>query len=490
MDTIEKEGQRKRLNSIPIVNGIERVQSKDMKFLEVEQMRARKRSRAEDDETIIEKMEIIKNVKDEQYDMCVIETRVISGLIENVEEEKVRSLIECFNPIIRSSPDHIKQTMLDNSEKWEEKKNVYIGAKNYIVHGRQGEGELEEQLKEKSVEDLSEILINEIENRMPKHCGRCEEWYIVKLKDTPVIHCIWCKVGMHDCLESNEIKNCIGIKWLCKTCDPVFTKHYIPKLDRAAFFEGFEILRNLDKGKNDKVEVSKSIDSEEKRDQPEDQIESIEEENKEEPVMIDLEKENDERNKVNEESKKKKEKEDNETPKDICWYWKNRKCRYTTNCKQDHPEHCKDMVENGLCKDSKCKLIHPKICRNLFFKGYCPRGESCWFIHPSKCPNNPQKNIMQFSTGHQNSNTNQNQTLNSYINRNNNTAYNLNDNHRNASPPFLGMWPTIGNASNNNQHYGMNHNTSMMQMMQSMIEKMNQIDNKIVHLEIGRQMMH
>ena len=41
---------------------------------------------------------------------------------------------------------------------------------------------------------------------------------------------------MHDCVE---IKDNIGIKWLCGKCDPVFFKHIQPKLDRAAFFEGF-----------------------------------------------------------------------------------------------------------------------------------------------------------------------------------------------------------------------------------------------------------
>ena len=82
--------------------------------VEVEQPRERKRSRTEDD-IDIQKMQILNDVSDEH--LCLVETMVISGLIENVEEEKVRMLIECFNPIIRTSPDHIKQTMLECSDK-------------------------------------------------------------------------------------------------------------------------------------------------------------------------------------------------------------------------------------------------------------------------------------------------------------------------------------------------------------------------------------
>ena len=263
MELIEKERQRKRLDSIPIVNGIgsENPKDREMNLLEVEQPneRERKRSRTDDEDIETERMEIIKDVTDEH--MCVVETRVISGLIENVEEEEVRSLIECFNPIIRSSPDHIKQTMLECSDKWENKKNIYIGAINYIAHGRQDERGMDEQLKERSLGALCEILTREIENRMPKHCGNCEECYIVKLKDQPVIHCMWCKVGMHDCTQNKGIKNSKGIKWLCKICEPVFAKHFLPKLDKAAFFEGFEKVKNpvvpeeqKDKQEKDKIE--------------------------------------------------------------------------------------------------------------------------------------------------------------------------------------------------------------------------------------------
>ncbi|CAL4066504.1 unnamed protein product, partial [Meganyctiphanes norvegica] len=109
-------------------------------------------------------------------------------------------------------------------------------------------------------------------------------------------------------------------------------------------------------------------------------------------------------------------------PKEICWHWQNRKCRYSTNCKKEHPEQCKDMLEAGLCKDSRCKLMHQKICRNLFFKKYCPRGDACWFVHPTSIKNDTQNN-QHIQNTHNNLNNGENNN-NNRNNRNNNTGQN------------------------------------------------------------------
>ena len=98
-----------------------------------------------------------------------------------------------------------------------------------------------QKLKEMCVEGLCELLVREIENRMPKYCRKCKEHYIVKLDDCPEIHCMWCKVGMHDCTEMNSMKDRPGILWLCETCEPIFNIHYLPKLDQIADFEGFDL---------------------------------------------------------------------------------------------------------------------------------------------------------------------------------------------------------------------------------------------------------
>ena len=124
---IENDGQRKRLDSIPIITGIEMENPKD---------KDRKRKRQEKDENDSRRMETFKELRDED-DEVIIETRVISGIVENIEDNYVKSLIECFNPILRGSPELINQQMITCSEKWANKKDVYIGAINYIIHGRQ-----------------------------------------------------------------------------------------------------------------------------------------------------------------------------------------------------------------------------------------------------------------------------------------------------------------------------------------------------------------
>ena len=487
-ELIQNKLQRKRLDSIPIVNGIEieHPKEREMNLLEVEKPKERKRSRPDDDSEE-EKMEIIQDVTDEN--MCVVETRVISGLIESIDEENVRSLIECFNPIIRSSPDHIKQTMLECSDRWENRNNTYIGAINYIAQGRQEKSSIEEKLEEKSLDELCEILIREIENRMPKHCGQCDEYYMVKLKDTPMLYCMWCKVGMHDCMENtNGIGNCKGIKWLCKTCDPVFTKHILPKIDPAASFEGFEIKKVLSV-------IEKSAESKETNKQVEKQNDKHKKDKPDEPVIIvHLENESDvevnksspNENEINLESNINGGRNDNEnSSKEICWFWKNKKCRFTINCKKQHPEHCKDILETGLCKDSRCKLIHPKICRNIFFKGYCHRGETCWYTHPSKCQNGQPNNMTNVNNSW--GSTQDNQNKQSSINQNwvnQNQIQNFTRNSRD----FLGQWPQLRNNSNiSNQIWKDPENQTMIQMMENMMQKMEGMNNKIMRMETGWQ---
>ena len=86
--------------------------------------------------------------------------------------------------------------MLECSIDWESRKEIFIGAIGYIVHGRQFGDYKEENMKDMVIDKLSEILIREIENKMPKYCGKCEERYIVKLDNRPEMHCLWCKVCM------------------------------------------------------------------------------------------------------------------------------------------------------------------------------------------------------------------------------------------------------------------------------------------------------
>ena len=169
------------------------------------------------------------------------ETLALSSITQNIEDELVNELIEKFSPVIRIFPEQIKKEMLDCSKNWTNRKEIFIGAINYVMHGRKDAQNMVLEQSEMCIEKLSESLVREIENRMPKYCRTCQQYYIVKFNDCPEIHCMWCKVGMHDCTTMNEMKDRAGIKWLCETCEPVFNTHYLPKLDPIAIFEGFNL---------------------------------------------------------------------------------------------------------------------------------------------------------------------------------------------------------------------------------------------------------
>ena len=119
----------------------------------------------------------------------------------------------------------------------------------------------------------------------------------------------------------------------------------------------------------------------------------------------------------------------------------------------------------------------------MFYNGYCPRGNACYFIHPPKCGNNQQNNVNNNNTSHyqQNSNTQNNWNNNNQImnNSNGNDYTNMNTN-------FLGHWPTLGNV-NHNKNPGTIQMQPMMQMMQNMMDRITRMDNKLMHIEMGRQ---
>ena len=195
--------------------------------------------RREEDKDDSRKMKTIDYdpIDDPSYET---ETLILSEITEIVKEKEINEIISKFSPVIRNFPDQIKKEMLESTVDLIERKNMFIGAIKYVIKGRD-EPSKESELEEASIERLSEILIREIENRMPKSCRQCNKYYIVKPTDCPELHCMGCKVGMHDCTKMNLMKGRPGIKWLCETCEPIFTMHYLPKFDSTAIFEGFEI---------------------------------------------------------------------------------------------------------------------------------------------------------------------------------------------------------------------------------------------------------
>ena len=214
--------------------------------------------RREDDNDDSRKMKtfVFDPTDDPSYET---ETLVLSDITEIVKEKEMNEIIHKFSPVIRNFPDQIKKEMLESTVDWTERKNIFIGAIKYVIKGREDEPNKESELEETSIERLSEILIREIENRMPKHCRQCNMYYAVNPTDCPELHCMGCKVGMHDCTKMNLMKGRPGIKWLCETCEPMFNTHYLSKFDSLAIFEGFET-NNLHKTVNKVTESEKEIE--------------------------------------------------------------------------------------------------------------------------------------------------------------------------------------------------------------------------------------
>ena len=490
------------------------IQSKSSNHKEMDPNgRESKRKRPEIEEPKIRTMEIVKGMENDE-ELVVIETKIISQLIQNIEDEKVKTLIECFNPVIRNSTDYIKEQMLDCSDKWENRKEIFMGAISYIIHSRQDKYK-EEQLKEMETDRLSEILTTEIENRMPTYCRKCEEWYIVQFNDQPEMHCMWCRVGIHDCEEMNEMNKYPGMKWLCTKCEPIFIKHFLPKLDQFSLFQGFSPNENTDKiskvvketkknngektGVVEAIEVDESDDDEDD-DNEDDDNDSNNNDNNDNGTNNDNR--NDEDNQANNSNDDDNNNSDTNqnnlmnnnrnqsnnnnrpvTSKDVCWYWKNRKCKYTTNCKEDHPEQCKEMLELGLCKDSRCKRLHPKICRNLFFNKYCPRGDTCWFVHPSKIKNNVLNNQNTQNPYNNLNNRRNSDNINNHPRHNNQNQYmNQRNEYANVNKNFLEIY----HPPQNNWSQIVNQNQPMNQMMQNMLEKITRMESKMLQMEMAR----
>ena len=410
-----------------------------------------------DSDEVMETIDVIDN------DMAVVySTRVLSKLDIETDDINVKKLIDCYNPVLRGDIDMMKKHMLDVSESWTEKEKAFKNAIRYVLND-------ENEIIESNIGDLAESLLAAIENRMPTFCKDCDNWYIVGRENKPKLFCTWCKVGMHNCKQVKGIEELKGIRWFCKECNELFTEQIQPKLSKSKniLFQGFEEkdkeIRNATKEEN---LTNKEKEDTNNRIENNDDIIVLEDEgndNKNKDKR-DIEKKGEEQENRNE-----REKENKKETKILCWFWKNRKCKYGDKCKNDHPEQCKPMMEYGECRDNRCKLSHPTICRSLYYERYCSRN-NCWFTHPTKIVNKytfiennsqgahmintnqqgwNQRNMnpnSQWSMNNNNDQSNQNNNGNNYNNwsQNNNG---INRNNNNNFEPFLGHWPTPSEAS-------------------------------------------
>ena len=209
-----------------------------------------------------------------------VESFALSRIIQNIKEKHIIELLDKFSPVIRAFPDQIKKEMLEFSFEWVNRKKILIEAINYVRYGIKDRHENEQKLRETNIEKLTEIFVIEIENRMPKFCQYCKLHYIVDTRDSPEIHCMWCRVGMHDCIGLNELKNRPGFKWICESCEPAFNIQYLAKLDPAvAIFEPVDSFEGFGEHTHPYSEIDETIHrnvGEEKDKEDEDEVEMVE----------------------------------------------------------------------------------------------------------------------------------------------------------------------------------------------------------------------
>ena len=71
------------------------------------------------------------------------------------------------------------------------------------------------------------------------------------------------------------------------------------------------------------------------------------------------------------------------SPREKCWYYMNRICKFGNYCRREHPEICKMWLENGRCENinDTCTLPHPTLCISHSRREICYR-RNCGFVHP------------------------------------------------------------------------------------------------------------
>ena len=381
--------------------------------------------RAKKERYEVQKMESWKESNAEKELITV--TIVINKLIANSAKEKVKKLIDCYNPLICEETDMMKEHMLSCCNDWEDKLDVLREAIRLVWPEIDIEIENTEETNK-----LVDILLMAIETLMPKQCKECDFYYYVSNEKKPIIRCMWCNGGAHDCIDRGNKEKLKGMTWLCRICNDILRNQIMPKIDLV---KKMELIKN---------EASINFEGFKKKDENRNNIEE-----KEEIIIIEDNpiEDNNEQNRKSESSTNNSNKEKENVPKEnekkICWFFENRKCKFGPKCKNFHPEACKSTLEYGKCSDiSNCNLLHPKVCRNYCNMGTCERFQ-CWFIHPSKIENkNPSR---EYSNP-------------SYRSANNewNSSHLRDQNYPNpefrptgGNSTFLGHWPTPAETSRN-----------------------------------------
>ena len=371
-----------------------------------------------------------------------LETEALSKLCSEAVNEDVRKLIECYRKSCDGIIEEMKDEMMKLGELGGDKVNILKEAIMFVVNDGI-------EIEETGIEELTDILIASIRNRMAKFCDDCQVWYIVGRENKLKKLCNICRAGMHDCIDEPKDGIRKGNMWFCSECHEQFTRQIKPQMMkkyRNVIFGGF---KQSDESKKSSTIINKMI-KEIRGVREEEAVEVIDMVAEEEPSKTNIENETKKQDVIikNHVVKADNNKTNNENRN--CQFWMTKKCKFGHQCKYEHPTRCKELMENGTCNDRHCKMVHPKICRNMLNDGYCSR-KNCWFNHPTKIKNNYVSG-KDNNRGH-NFDQNQNGRVGRHdsrdIQRKQSYGYQLNHqiNHMNGyhntnSEGFLGKGPT------------------------------------------------
>ena len=415
----DEKKSEKETEKIPVINLNEEISSPESKKIRNEDNRHPK-FRIDAEPENMETIDVINK------DLAIVyNTRVLSKLEIDTDDKKIEKLINCYNPIICGDYDLMKKHMFDLSEDWSNRVDTFKAAIKFVVND-----ENESESLNSNIEELAEILLSAIENRMPKYCADCKVWYVVARNNKPELHCSWCAVGIHDCKKLKETKDIHGIAWFCVKCNELFTSQIQPKMRklRNIMFEGFT---DNDKQEKEIKKFVNEMDVENKKEEKskENGNESNIRENKStrppnegdanrneiNPMDSSNDDENRSANNDNNENRTVRRNASNQRINNnnnnnnsnnnnsnnsrnedgnICWFYVNRKCKFGRDCKKVHPKECQQWLEFGLCdRGNNCELVHPQLCKNLLSRKGCTRN-NCWFVHPSEITTSKQERRM------------------------------------------------------------------------------------------------
>ena len=466
-ELIENERQRSRSNSIPIISGMDieplNVRPVAMKDREANNKRdreidhqvvdlepANRSPEAKRDKREIEKMTSWKDCNAEKELISV--TMVINYLISNCKNSNVKSLIDCYNPLIREETDLLKKHILACCENWDNKEESIREAIRHVWP----EIDIDiDTINDK--DELTDVLLISLETLMPKQCKECDDFYIVNRGNKNIIRCMWCKGGAHDCIDRGNKEKLTGMFWLCKSCNFIMNKHILPKisLEKKMEIANKETEINFKGFENKKAEEPEVKTKIEDRDSG--KIGTAKGENKE-PIREGngnsdggdkRKEETDPRSDNGERNNSRRNDGERNNEKKICWFYENRNCKFGNQCRNAHPKACQQMIEYGRCNDNKCTLIHPKICRLFTEQGMC-RRINCWFTHPSKINNGNQNGT--FADMPQRSMQESGPNIRRAAYQQPSQNFNFNPNNQNANSNFLGNWPTPAEATSMRIH--------------------------------------